>query len=89
MLEPYIVFSNSFIMSIILNQDIVWESFFNKQHLSSAKIFFMITNKFDENQICLKQFSKALEIQGAISDFDLFWTAVLCCINIISTFSGP
>jgi len=43
----------------------------------------MITNKFDENQICLKQFSKALEIQGAISDFDLFWTAVLCGINII------
>jgi len=28
-------------------------------------------------QICLKQLRKALEIQGAISDFNLFWTAVL------------
>lgn len=27
-------------------------------------------------QICLKQLRKALEIQGAISDFNLFWTAV-------------
>jgi len=27
-------------------------------------------------QICLKQLREALEIQGAISDFDLFWTAV-------------
>jgi hypothetical protein len=28
-------------------------------------------------QICLKQLRKALEIQGAISDFDLFLTAVI------------
>jgi len=28
-------------------------------------------------QICLKQLRKALEIQGAISDFDLFWTSVI------------
>jgi len=27
-------------------------------------------------QICLKQLREALEIQGAISDSDLFWTAV-------------
>ncbi|MDD2452558.1 MAG: hypothetical protein PHS90_01490, partial [Synergistaceae bacterium] len=28
-------------------------------------------------QICLKQLRKTLEIQGAISDFNLFWTAVI------------
>ena len=28
-------------------------------------------------QICLKQLRKALEIQGAIFDFALFWTAVI------------
>jgi hypothetical protein len=28
-------------------------------------------------QICLKPLRKALEIQGTISDFDLFWTAVI------------
>jgi len=34
-------------------------------------------------QICLKQLRKALEIQGAIFDFNLFWTAVVSPDNII------
>ena len=35
-------------------------------------------------QICLKQLRKALEIQGAISDFNLFWTAVIICLKQLS-----